>query len=939
MTVRKQIAFILAVMTLITCCFTSSVVSAASNVEDSVQRILGAAEVAQGDSSYAKYLSANSNINVSSNDVKVDIGAKVTQGKTVSFTVDVAEEGYYTIGMCYKVIDSGTQDLRFGLKIDGKYPYDYAEKLQLPRMWCDAAGENRVDGLGNEFAAQQVPYENYCYNTVVDETLENGYELYICLSKGVHTVDIIHKDGEFSVKYFKFGKTSEIEEYKNPKNADEYYKGEPIIIEGENAKIKTSNFLIGKSDSSTIKITPHDSQRNVVNYIGGGNWKTIGDTIIWETPEVESGYYQLGFSYRQNTVIGGKVYRDLTIDGETPFSQASAIGFTYDDNWKKDVFADDKGNPYMIYLSKGKHEIALTVVPGDIYQVRSLLTEAVAELGELYVDITMITGETVDIYRDYNLFKQIPNMEQRLKNILTLLNESAEKLLVIMEQDSGSNYSVIKNMVETVNQMLKNKYEAHTYKNSYYSNYCSVSSVLQELRNMPLDLDKIVLFSPEDEEPFGNTNFLKQILFSVTRFFSTFVRDYNEISNSDSEGNITIWVNWGRDQAQVLSSLIDRSFVAESGINVNMQLVNATVVQAILSGNGPDCILQHTRSEPVNLAMRGALYDLSQFEDCDEVLKRFQKGAEEPYRYKGGLYALPDTQTFFMMFYRKDILEEFGIAVPETWEDFNEAAKTLMRHNMSLSLPNTPATDASQINAGVGSINIFPSLLLQNGLSLYADDGKSTNLLSANVIDVFGEWTDFYRKQKFPISLDFYNRFRIGITPIGISPYTLYTTLKVTAPEIDGLWGMTYIPGTENKNGTVSHASSGGGTGCAILRTSKNPEKAWEFLKWWTRADTQLSYSNDVESILGPVGRVASSNVEAIKGLSWDEGMLEAILKSWEQVEEIPEYPGSYYVTRSIYQSFWNIVNANLSTKDTLMRYGNEANDEIARKWAQYSDK
>lgn len=52
--------------------------------------------------------------------------------------------------------------------------------------------------------------------------------------------------------------------------------------------------------------------------------------------------------------------------------------------------------------------------------------------------------------------------------------------------------------------------------------------------------------------------------------------------------------------------------------------------------------------------------------------------------------------------------------------------------------------------------------------------------------------------------------------------------------------------------------------------------------------------------------------------------MLDELLSAWSQVEEIPEYPGSYYVSRSIYQSFWNVVNANKNTKDMLMKYGRE---------------
>ena len=363
------------------------------------------------------------------------------------------------------------------------------------------------------------------------------------------------------------------------------------------------------------------------------------------------------------------------------------------------------------------------------------------------------------------------------------------------------------------------------------------------------------------------------------------------------------------------------------------------MIQAILSGNGPDCAVMNSRSEPVNLAMRGVLYDLSQFSDCEEVLKRFQAGAELPYRYKDGLYALPDTQSYFMMFYRRDILEQLGIDIPVTWDQFGEAYKILARNNMSVWLPNNVATDTAQVNAGVGSVNIFPSLLLQNGLSLYTEDGKSTNLLSADVMTVFGKWTDYYSKMKFPVTLDFYNRFRVGTTPLGIAVYTTYTTLKVAAPELDGLWGFTAVPGTVRQDGSISRASSGGGTGCFILKSTKAPQKAWEFLKWWTSADTQLSYSNDIESVIGPAGRVAVANVEAIKGLSWDTGMLDELLSAWSQVEEIPEYPGSYYVSRSIYQSFWNVVNANKNTKDMLMKYGREANEEISRKWKQYQSR
>ena len=485
--------------------------------------------------------------------------------------------------------------------------------------------------------------------------------------------------------------------------------------------------------------------------------------------------------------------------------------------------------------------------------------------------------------------------------------------------------------------MSENKYTAHRYLSDYYSKYCSVASVLNEMRSMPLDIDRIYFVSSKTTIEYNKAGFLYQLFFSGKKFIQSFAADYNSVSNADDgKDTITIWVNWGRDQAQVLNSLVQSSFTPEYGINVEIEVVNATMVQAVLSGNAPDCILQHTRSEPVNLAMRGVLLDLEQFDDLEEVLGRFQEGADIPYRYNGGLYALPDTQSFYLMFYRKDIFENLGLEVPETWEEYITVIKVLARNNLQSWLHYTQITATSQIDTGVGSLNLFPSMLLQRGLSLYEDDCKSTTLSSSEVIKAFKYWTDFYTKLKTPVTLSFYNRFRTGTCPIGIEPYTTYTTLKAAAPEIDGLWGVAPIPGVRNSDGTVSHVSTGGGTGCAILKSTDNPQVAWEFLKWWTEAETQYSYTQNVEAILGPTGRVAVSNIEAFNKMSWASEMKENILSAWSQVEEIPEVPGSYYVSRSIDLSFWSVVNENINPKDVLLERSAEVDDEIERKWKQY---
>lgn len=896
------------------------------------------ADTSDSSNSYAAYLESFGDTYYADEEIKVDVNGTVSD-TPLDIKVDVTAEGLYSLGFLYKAIGSDTTSLEFSVSVDGVVPFDEARKFNLSRIYTNDEGGNRVDGLGNEFTAKQVPYNDFYFAEVTDITKWTNDPYCIHFTAGEHTVTVTKTLGEFEIKEFTLGVAVDAQKY-SAGDKSLLYKGKPIIIEGEDAAIKTSYWLGGKGDNSSAVITPNSTTKSVVNYIGGGNWKTNGETLTWETPELEEGYYGLAFMYRQSAILGAKVYRGLKIDGVSPFKEAEAIGFTYSYKWETSVFSNKKGTPYLIYLPAGKHTLSLTVVPGEISDVRDLLKESVAELSDLYIDITMITGETVDIYRDYDLFAQIPDMRERLAAIHKKLSKASKTLQYITGERSGSYISIINNMDQVLELMFNNRYTAHRYKDTYYSRYTSLASVLYEMSEMPLDIDKIALISAGEKKPFDTPNIFQSIGFTLERFFVSFTQDYNNISLAESGADsITIWVNWGRDQAQVLNSLIQTSFTPSNNVAVNIQLVNASVVQAVLSGKGPDCLLQHSRSEPVNLAMRGVLYDMKDFDDVDEVLKNFGKDAALPYYYKGGLYGLPDTQSFYLMYYRKDIFEEMDLKVPETWADFEEVVRLIAANNLTAWMPNNTATSTAQANAGIGSINLFPTLLLQKGIDIYAEDGRSTNLSSAGATATFNEWTDFYTKLKMPRTLDFYNRFRTGSCPIGISTHTMYTTLKVAAPEIDGLWSVALVPGTVKEDGTVSHITSGGGTACSILKVSKSPQAAWKFLKWWTSAETQLSFSNEIESILGPTGRVSLSNVEAFASLQWDADMRDTIVTAMRQIKEVPEYPGSYYVSRSVYQSFWNVVENNRNPKQMLLKYSEEANNEIERKWLQYENR
>lgn len=862
--------------------------------------------------------------------------------------ITIVKTGYYNVAVSYCPDDEEESDWTFSLTVDGKVPFEEADHLSLPRFWKNN-GKIRTDAHGNEISPSQIPLNKMTERRLCPKGGESEEPYLFYLEAGVHPFLISDSSLTVAIAQIRALAPEEIPTYsqalsqykqKNYKN----YSGDVIAIEGEDAFLKTSRSLVAKADRSSPRLSPASATRDVLNYIGGTSWQQIGDEIIWDVDVPETGLYQLNFSYIQNTVINGISYRHLKINGETPFKEAENIRFDYHTSWNSTDFCMNDGTPYLVALEKGTQQISLSVTLGDNLEVYNRLKEIVSDLGDLYIDITIITGESPDINRDYDLFKRVPDWEKRLKSIRSDLSELTD----LIRENSGKRGSTIvaatENVSRVLNNMLDNPYTAQIYVGEYYTAYTTLSSWLFDIRKMPLGIDRINLYAPSDESPVPKVGFIESVKFGIQRFLVSFTDDYSTISgDAQGEKQLKIWVNWGRDQAMVLNSLIEESFgdyvEKELGykVSVKLELVNASLVKGILSHNAPDLALHQVRSEPVNLAIRGALCDLSSFDGFDDVVKRFGDTAVLPYQYNGGTYALPDQQTFFLMFYRKDILERLGIEVPGTWEEFLAATAVLQRNNMNSYIPYIKIANENTVNTGIGSLNLFPTILMQSSGKFYNGELNRCLLDGSKSVEAFQYWIDMYTKYKLPTEADFYNRFRLGTSPLGISSYTLYNTLSQAAPEIDGRWGIATVPGMrDEKTGEINRTVSGGGTGCSILSVSENKEEAWVFLKWWTSAQTQLAYNNNVEAILGSTARVPLATTEAFEKLSWKRSDLAVLKEQFSLVREINEVPGSYYVSRAVDQAYWNVITGGKNIKDVLIEWGAVANDEIERKINEY---
>ena len=453
----------------------------------------------------------------------------------------------------------------------------------------------------------------------------------------------------------------------------------------------------------------------------------------------------------------------------------------------------------------------------------------------------------------------------------------------------------------------------------------------------PILMDYFVLDSPNAPKLKADASALSKIWVEIKSFFLSFVNDYNTIEDSagaeSASSMVELWLagNAGRDQATSIKTLADNYFTEAEGVRLNIRLVDMDVLlRAVSASEGPDVAIFQAQSTPVNYAIRSALQNLSEFKDIDEVTSRFSESAMVPLTFNGNVYALPEQQTFLMMFYRKDVLYDLNLSVPNTWEDFYAAVPILQNNNLSVGLPSPVQTQSGGTATSLNDMLV--ALLYQNGINVYSENGDKCLLNRPEAVEVFTDWTELYTKYKIDKQINEVNRFRTGEAPIVISQYTFYNTLSVAAPEIKGLWGVAPIPGTMQEDGSINRSAGSTGTNVIMFGNAKDKEASWKFMKWWTSAEIQTLYGREIEILQGASARWPTANLEAMKNLPWSAEISKAINEQWKYVKGVPEVAGGYYVGRNVDNAIKQVINEGQNPRETILDYVDQINDEITYK-------
>lgn len=904
------------------------------------------------DDTYEVYLRTHEGVAAGADTIEVDVAAfegdgKLQQGASgqnevytadgeyTSWKVNVPEDGMYTVQLEYLTVASRGVDIERELHINDALPFAGADTLRFSRLWVDG-GEVRKDNQGNEIRPSQV--ERYDYQTAFCRD-DMGYETdpyQFYFAKGENKLSFKAVNEPMIIRSIKLIPASERQSYGS------YLAAQPVVemseeaqnwsttIQGEKAVTRSSPSLYARYDHASPSTEPYDVYHTILNYIGGDPWNTSGQWIEWEFEVPEDGYYNVSIKARQAYQRGGLSCRSVYIDGEIPFDEMSSVAFSYNTNWNMLTLADEDGNAYRFYLPAGKHAIRLEVTLGDMGSILKDMEASIYRLNQIYRKVLVLTGVSPDRFRDYNLNKVYPEvieaMELESLRLYKLVDDAVE-----MTGQKNDRVAVAQTLAVQLEQFVERNERITQSFSNFKDNITSLGTAMQSMAESKLDIDAIVVSGEKAEVKQVKDNIFTSLIHEIKACVASYFVDYNSLGDVYEDGAddvIEVWLVTGRDQSTVLKTMIDEAFTPNYGVKVNVQLVAGdAILSAVMAGIGPDVVLSVDGWFAVNYAMRNAVEDLTQFEDFEEVVKPFYPSALEPLTYdngeKKGIYGLPETQLYSVLFYRTDVMEDLGLEVPQTWDDIIAMLPTIQGNNMSVGIP---FPDISNVD-----MSGFNAMIYQNGGAIYNEDKTRTVIDSEAGVKAFEFYTSLYNDYGLPTVFDFVSRFRSGEMPIGVGQYSLYNTLSVSAPEIRGLWDFTLYPGTLQEDGTIDRSVHANGLCCLMIATDDEQvkEDAWTFMKWWVSADAQARFGREMESVLGSSARYATANTEALDQLAWSTDQLAVLKEQQAWGRGFPEIAGGYSTTRHMTNAIRKVINDKDDPRETLLTYVHTINEEI----------
>lgn len=840
-------------------------------------------------------------LNTASNET-VEGVIKLDYKDSAKISINVPNAGHYNILVDYLIPNDKVLPTAIEVKVNGEFAYNELRSVTFNNLW-KRSNETILDRYKNEIVPDILQVEGLQTTAILDGSGREKEALLIPLNAGENTIELYSIEGSIELHSLSLVAPESITLAKDSVGTIE--GSEVILIEAETPSLQNSPSTRPGSWFN-LDLTPYDNKLKKLNYIDGLSFKDARQFVEYEFEVETAGEYYLGLGYLQDAKVDFSVFVDISIDGEIISESFENYALPYTSNFQDTILKNQEGN-LKVKLDKGTHNLRFQISIDPLQEILHEVEAITSEVQQLSITIKNLVGNVVDKNRNFEIIEYIPDVEDQLQGWSERLDELYSKA----QEIQGTNKEIgAFAQLQIASKQLKSigskRREIHIRVNELSTGTNSVTAYLgtflEGMNNNGLSIDKFFFIQDSKDTP-KKAGFIKKTIDGTVRFFGSFGKQ-NYTANDKNSDNLQVWVNRPRQYVEILQNIIDKDFTPKTGIKVDLSIMPDPnkLILANASGNAPDVALGVNYALPFDLAIRNAILDLTQFEDFNEVASQFPEQLHVPAMIENGVYAMPETMNFYVMFYRKDILDDIGIEPFDTMEEVVTTLPILHQQGLNFFYP----------TAGMAAMKIFAGtmpIVYQNGGNFYSDTITRTNLNSKETIDGFKKLTDLFTIYNMPYDVpSFYQQFRDGSLPVGIADYGAYNLLTNAAPEIANLWDIAPMPGYVDENGEVQRHSSGGAESSIIFSDTDKKDASWEFMKWWSSSDVQTEFGTTLQTSFGKEYMWNTANTEAFTNLPWKAQHKETIIEQSEWIVEVPRVLGTYMLERELSNAYNAVV-------------------------------
>lgn len=369
-----------------------------------------------------------------------------------------------------------------------------------------------------------------------------------------------------------------------------------------------------------------------------------------------------------------------------------------------------------------------------------------------------------------------------------------------------------------------------------------------------------------------------QIVSAIVMVLIIFLLLFGDFSRegkyNDGKTHVQYWFITGQKEevpysVRKFNSLQD-SIVIEA-TSIPWQEHEKKILTAILSGNPPDIVSQFI--PVVKWASRMALMPLDKFIERDN----FDSSIFFPFlwqemQWQGHVFAIPVATASYALYYNKRLFKESGLNPenpPETWDELKYYSKRLVKYDDKGKLIQVGFLPFFQSSHVASQQSVSASVLMawELGASFLNEEGTKVSLTDPAIMKSTQWLVDYYKDYSMDEILAL-------IAGLGYGDQHGFVSEKVAMmllsnafsehierynPNLD--YGVAMVPVFEG----CPPATSSGSWWVAIPRGAKNPDAAWEFMKFMVKKDIQLEDIESTEENLLPSNRYAATDKRFLK--------------------------------------------------------------------------